>query len=1079
MKKITLTLMIGLLTGFVFAQDNARWLRYPSISPDGKTIIFGYMGNLYKVNAGGGTATPITVGSAYNMRPVWSHDGKTIAFASDRYGNFDVYSMPATGGTPVRLTYNSSDDFPYDFAPDNSTVLFGSGRNAPSASVRFPMARLFNNLYTIPVEGGRPVLVTAAGVSEARYDGKGSRIVFEDRKGYEDPLRKHHTSGVTRDIWIFDTKANSYRKISNFDGENREPVFSSDGQTVYYLNEKDKTQNIYAVSLTDNTEKQLTSFSGFPVRHLSISGDNTLSFTWKGDVYTLKPGGQPVKLDIKVMDDAAFQVLENLDISSVTEFAVNPNGKEIAFVNRGEVFVTGIDDARTKRVTNTPEQERMINWSPDGKTLLFSGERDGSWNIYKVTLRRPDEKYFYAATILETEAVIATEAEEFQPQYAPDGKKIAFVEERNILQVLDVDSGKKVTVLPEGHNFSYSDGDWSFQWSPDSKWLLVDDSKGYFIRHNTALIKADGTGEIFYPINGGFGEDAPKWAMEGKMMTYMSSREGRKSLAYQGSRESDIYAVFFDQEAYDRFALSKEEFELLKEKEEEEKKDKEEKEDKKSGKKDKKKKEDKDKTLVLDLENLDNRKVKLTINSSSISDYVLSKEGDKVFYLASFEKGYDLWVTEPRTHETKVLAKMGGSPSGIEISEDGKTLYLSNRGKLVKVDASSGKVESIAIDADMAVDAAAERGYMFEHMWRQVKKKFYDPEIHGIDWKMYHDEYAKFLPYINNNYDFQELLSELLGELNASHTGGRYYASGAKGDHTASLGLLFDETYKGEGIRISEVISGGPLNTAHSKIQAGDILVKINGHEIAAGENWNKYLLNIRDKNVLLTLKRKGTAFEESVKPVSLGEENRLMYRRWVKTMEKMVDSLSGGKLGYVHVQGMNDGSFRDVYENVLGKNLDKKALVVDTRFNGGGWLHDDLNTFLSGKEYLKFAPQGHVVKGGEPMSRWNKPSIVVMSEGNYSDAFIFPYVYKQNGIGKLVGMPVAGTGTAVWWERQIDPSIIFGIPMVATIGKEGRPTENLELNPDILVPLPYNDFLKGKDAQLEAAVRELLKEIK
>ncbi|RAV27686.1 S41 family peptidase [Sinomicrobium soli] len=1080
MRKITIVFIFCLLSGWTWAQETAHWLRYPAVSPDGKTVVFGYMGNLYRVSTAGGTAIPITVGEAHNMRPVWSPDGKTIAFASDRYGNFDVFVMPATGGTPLRLTYNSADDYPYDFTPDGSSVLFGSGRTAPASSVRFPSPRLFKNLYTVAANGGRPLLLTAAGAEEAQYSVDGRHIVFEDCKGYEDPWRKHHTAGITRDIWVYDLEGDTYKQLTDFEGENRNPVFDRSGEAVYYLNEKDGTQNLYRWSLSDQREEQLTAFSGFPVRHLSIADDNTLSFTWKGDIYIKTPGKQAQKLEIRVMDDAAYQVVKNMDITGVTEFAASPNGKEIAFVNRGEVFVTGIEDKRSKRITNTPEQERMISWSPDGKTLLFSGERDGSWNIYKATLRRPDEKYFYAATVINTEAVVATDAEEFQAAYAPDGKKIAFVEERNILKVLDLDTGKKITVFPEGRNYSYSDGDWSYQWSPDSKWLLVDDNRGYFIQSNAALIKADGSGELFHPVNGGFGEDAPKWGMEGKMMTYMSSREGRKSLAFQGSRESDIYAVFFDREAYERYTLSKEEFELLKEKEkEEEEKEKVEEEEKKSKKKKKRSaEEEEDKTLVLDLEDLDARRVKLTINSSSISDYVLNKEGDKVFYLAAFEKGYDLWVTEPRTRETKILAKLGGSPSGIEISDDGKTLYLSNRGKLVKVDAGSGKVSNISIDADMAVNHTAERSYILEHAWRQVKKKFYDPDIHGIDWDMYYREYAKFLPHINNNYDFQELLSEFLGELNASHTGGRYYPSHKNADKTASLGLLFDETFEGAGIRVSEVIKGGPLYKSGSEIQAGDVIVKINGNDIRAGENWNKYLLNIQDENVLLTVKGKTGTFEEHMKPVSSGEEGNLMYRRWVKIMEEMVDSLSGGALGYVHIQGMNDGSFRDVYENVLGKNIDKKALVVDTRFNGGGWLHDDLNTFLSGKEYLKFAPQGKVVKGGEPMSRWTKPSIVVMSEGNYSDAFIFPYIYKQNGIGKLVGMPVAGTGTAVWWERQIDPSIVFGIPMVGTIGKEGRPTENLELHPDIKVTLPYNDFLEGRDPQLQTAVKELLRDV-
>ncbi|HQW47324.1 MAG TPA: S41 family peptidase, partial [Chitinophagaceae bacterium] len=212
---------------------------------------------------------------------------------------------------------------------------------------------------------------------------------------------------------------------------------------------------------------------------------------------------------------------------------------------------------------------------------------------------------------------------------------------------------------------------------------------------------------------------------------------------------------------------------------------------------------------------------------------------------------------------------------------------------------------------------------------------------------------------------------------------------------------------------------------------------------------------------------------------ISLGEENTLMYKRWIRLMKALVDKKSNGQLGYVHVQGMNDGSYRDVFDEVMGENFEKKGLIVDTRFNGGGWLHDDLKTFLSGKRYLDFAPQGNRLKDGEPMGRWTKPSCVLMSEGNYSDAFIFPYVYKQAGIGKTIGKPVPGTGTAVWWETQIDPTLVFGIPMVATIGNENRPTENLQLEADIDVDLRYEDFLNGKDTQLEKAIEVMLQSIK
>ena len=338
MRKLITAILIAFFTVTISAQENAHWLRYPGISPDGKTIIFGYMGNLYRVGSDGGVAVPITTGDAYDMRPVWSNDGKTIAFASDRYGNFDVFTMPSTGGSPVRLTYASTGDYPYDFSADDSRVLFGSGRNAPAKSVRFPSPGLFSNLYTIPVKGGRPVLLTAAGAEEAQFSNDGTKIVFEDRKGYEDDLRKHHTSAVTRDIWIYDVKNNTYDQISSFKGENREPVFSADANTVYFLNERDSTQNLYSISTTGENEKQMTRFKDFPVRHLSISDDNKMAFTWKGDIYTIKPGGEPKKLEIQVMDDAGYEPVKNMDINTVSEFAVSPNNKEIAFVNSGRGF---------------------------------------------------------------------------------------------------------------------------------------------------------------------------------------------------------------------------------------------------------------------------------------------------------------------------------------------------------------------------------------------------------------------------------------------------------------------------------------------------------------------------------------------------------------------------------------------------------------------------------------------------------------------------------------------------------------------------------------------------------------------
>ncbi|NLR78300.1 S41 family peptidase [Chitinophaga eiseniae] len=1075
MKRLLSSCAALLLAAMSHAQENALWLRNPSISPDGKAIAFGYKGDIYRVDVNGGVAVPLTIHEAHDMMPVWSHDGKYIAFASDRYGNFDVFVMPATGGTPVRLTSNSAGDFPYDFTADNKQVLFGSARNAPASSIRFPY-RLFRNMYTVPVTGGRATLVSAAGADVAHYSKAGDKIIFQDRKGYEDPMRKHHVSSVTRDIWVMDVAKGSYEKVSGFEGEDREPVFGN-GNDIYYLSEKGGiSQNLFKGSLSDkNSLQQLTRFTKHPVRNLSKSDNNTFCFTYNGEIYTLKDGEQPRKLEVNVFNDGRAATVKNVPVSgNITEFAMSPDGKEMAFIARGEVFVASVDGNFTKRITNTPQQERMVTWSPDGKKLVYAAERNGNWDIYQTTKVRKEEPYFFTATLLKEEPVIATDAEEFQPVFSPDGKEIAYVENRNVLKVFNIATGKSRAILPEGHNHSYSDGDWSFAWSPDGKWIVTDDSQGYFFMNNAALIPVDGKGKPFYPVNSGFGEGNCKWSDDGKILTWTSSREGRKSLAKQGSREVDVYAVFFDQPTYDKFKLSKDEFNLLKDKEAAESKTT---KDSTAKTKDTTSK----KTFTPDFTNLENRKIKLTINSASIGDYVLNKDASKLYYMAAFEKGYDLWVTEPRTGETKILAKMGGTPGSIELSKDGNSLFVSNRGSVVKVDASSGKITPVSINTELSLNQEEERKYIFWHAWKQVKEKFYDPSLRNMDWKMYGDNYARFLPYISNNYDFEELLSELLGELNGSHTGGRYSPQPVNGDNTASLGLLYDETSHADGLQVDAVIAGGPFDKAASKLRKGDIIEKIDGVAINDKSDWATLLNRKAGNNILVSLYNPNTKvrWDETVKPISGGEESTLMYKRWVAAMRAMVDKLSNGQVGYVHVQGMNDASYRSVYDEVMGQNRDKKALIVDTRFNGGGWLHDDLYNFLSGKKYLEFAPQGDRLKGGEPSGQWQAPSCVLMSEGNYSDAFIFPYVYKQGNIGKLIGMPVPGTGTAVWWETQIDPTMVFGIPMVGTIGKEGRPTENLQIEPDIRVPLRYEEFLQGKDAQLEAAVKEMLLEIK
>lgn len=1072
MKKLIFGLVILLAAGMVSAQTDPLWMRYPAISPDGTQIVFSFKGDLYKVASIGGTAVALTNNPAYDTRPVWSHDGKKIAFASDRFGNFDVYVISAGGGEPNRLTFNSASDIPVDFSPDNSRVIFTTNRHDLSQSARFPIDGIFRKIFEVPVTGGRSVLINEAGTDYAHYNPDGSQIIFEDIKGFEDPWRKHHTSSVTRDIWLYDGKTKSYSKLSSFKGEDREPVFAKDGKSFYWLSEEDGTLNVYERLISGGTAKQLTKFKTNPVRHLSISDNNTLCFTYDGSIYTMKKGGQPVKVKVSLNSDNNISNDQVQNVSSGTEMELSPDGKQIAFVYRGEVFVTSVEGNFTKRITNTPFQERTVSFSKDGRTLYYAAEHDGTgWDIMKTSIERKEEPFFFNATVLKTEKVVQTNLDEFQPVVSPDGKKIAYLEERNTLKVYDIDNGKTTTIIPKGQNFSYADGDQNYTWSPDSRYLAAQDSRGYYNGGGVVVFDVSNPGSGTNVSLSGFGSGGMQWGINGKALLWITSKNGKQPLAYQGAREFDIYATFFDKPAYDEFQLSKDDYNLKKEEKDTTKKND---KDSLAIKKDKEK-------VQLDFNNLTDREVRLTPSSLNLSSYELSPKGDKLFVLARFEKGFDLWQIDTRTKEIKSLAKLGAGFAAMQQSKDGKFLIVMANGRLSKVDVNSGKMDPISVNSEMDVDGAAERDYIFHHAWRQVQKKFYDPNLHGVDWRGYEKIYEKFLPFINNNYDFRELLSEMLGELNASHTGGRFRPQFKNPDETAALGLLFDESKGGNGLLIQEVIKGGPLDKAESKIRAGQVITAIDGNPITGNIDWAIFLNRKKGLNVLLSVKDEaGKTFEEVVKPISLGEENALLYKRWTKKMEDMVDQLSGGKVGYVHVQAMNDASYRNVYDEVLGKNRGKKALIVDTRFNGGGWLHEDLSTFLSGKEWAKFVPYGvKPIAGGEPANKWDKPSCVVMNESNYSDAHVFPYAYKTKGIGKLIGMPVPGTGTAVWWETQIDPTMVFGVPMIAVIGlKENRPLENMELEPDIQVQNDYQKILTGEDQQIEAAVKEMLREV-
>ncbi len=1077
--------MVSMMTVSAFGQNNPLWLRYTAISPDGKTILFTYKGDIYSVPSDGGTAVPLTISESYEFSPRWSRDGKRIAFASDRYGNFDVFVIPSSGGEGKRLTFYSGNELPCSFTADNNAVLFSAYRQDLASNAQFPVS-LISELYSVPVTGGKVSMVLPTPALDASINTTGDKLIFHDIKGYENIWRKHHTSSITHDIWVYDLREQKYSKLTQFNGEDRNPVFDSNNNDFYYLSEQNGSFNVFKSSLADPSKNEpLTSFTNNPVRFLSLASDNTLCFSYDGEVYTLKPGNSPKKIDIIISNDGRTPVEKYVPVSEYfSEAKLSPTGKEFAYVCRGEIFVTSMEGGITKRITNTPWQERSVSFSPDGRTLVYAAEKDNNWNVYTKAIIRKEEPYFYVSTVLKEEPVIASAAEEYQPVFSPDGKEVAYLENRVVLRVVNLASKQVRTIMTADKNYSYRDGDQYYSWSPDGKWFLV--QFGYperLFSTEVGLVASDGKSEIHNLTLSGYDDFAPKWVMDGKVMIWGSNREGARQQSGDPVT-GDVYALFFSKESFDRFNLTKEEFALLKEKEAKDEKEKKETEEKaksadKKGKKTPEAKTEKDslkKEIVIDWTNLTERKNRLTIHTSDASDWVLSKDGEKLYYLTRFDKGNDLWVTELRTKETKLLAKLGVNNASMELSPSGKFIFLLANGKTMKIETESGKNEPLKVSGEMLINEIAEKNYIFDHTWRQLKQKFYVEDLHGIDWDFYYRTYKKFLPFINNNYDFAEMLSEMLGELNASHTGSGYRFDKPNSDKTATLGLFYDYNYTGKGLNIAEVIEGGPVDKASSKIKAGTIIEKIDEQSVDSIDFYQ--LLNRKNDNLTLLSVYDPSAnkrWEESVKPASLSEENELLYKRWVKNRRLEVEKLSEGKIGYVHVRAMNDASMRTVFEEALGRNIGKEAIIVDTRFNGGGNIHEQLSDFLSGKKYIDIIPHGQSV-GYEPYDKWIKPSIVLIGESNYSDAHLFPVAYKLKGVGKTLGMPIPGTGTFVWWETQIDPTLYFGMPMGGWRTPDGKFCENNQMEPDIRVINNPDMLSSGHDQQIEAAVLELLK---
>ena len=1038
--------------------DPARplWMRSPAISPDGTSIAFTYRGRVYVVDRAGGEAKPLTEREFRATDPVWSPDGKAVAFSAAVLNVGDVYLAPLDGGEIRRLTYDELMDIPLAFTPDGrDLVYFAAGIGAMEANFLDPLT-VFpqGQTLSVPAAGGRERAFMPIPTQKASISPDGNLVAYAFSRSEEVPQRKRQISDGTSDIWIFDRTTGRHRQLTHHRSNEKSPVFSADGAFVYFTAEmpadgetkvdaKPVSTNVWRMATDGKSPPEQISFHDtLPVRGLSVSRDGVLSYGYDGEIWTLVPGNAPQKVAIRIAQGTLAVGATPLKVNDqVTELTVSPDGAEIALVARGDVYVVDAKSGKTRRITATAQAERSVGFSPDGRKLLYASDRQVDWDLFESRIVRAGDSGFVEAADIEETVLLDTDTDLLQPLYSPQGDKVAYRDGRNALKALDIASGAIVEALPDSATYSYSEGDQSHAWSPDGAYLTT---TGFALGNREVVVIDAATGVRHNLSMNGFADTAPRFSRDGALLYWQSDRFSMRQLDSQ-TATTDVVGAFLSREGAESFA--------------------------------------KGRAVAagpVDFDGAPERNRRLTQTTQLIAFADLSADGRTLNLVALLpqQQRYAGYAIDAHSGAARLLfERAAAGDETFAVAQDGKTLYVSGSGPLDAYDLGTGAVRAIAFDTTAPHDYRAEMTYLFEHQWRFVQSKFYDAKMHGVDWPKLRDLYAKHLPHLAHWEDFAELMAELQGELNASHMFSRFAAGEPYWDKIGSLGLYYDRSHVGPGVKIAGVLAGGPADVADSLLVPGALIMTVDGVTIGPDAGIAPLLNHTAGKTVLLGVAAPGSGAiaEQTVTPVTNVEEVTLAYRRWIDQRRAIVKERSGGRLGYVHVAAMNDEEMHKVYAELMGRYSDAEGAIVDVRFNTGGLLHDQLVAFLTGTRHSGLVTRNGVALGLSPYNRWARPTALVQNAFSYSDGSIFPAYYKREALGPSVGDRVPGTGTAVYTTPQLEPRLEFGVAQLGFRTQEGQFFENTEIVPDTLVPTEPNFIAEGRDPQLEAAVKALL----
>jgi tricorn protease len=1025
----------------------------------------------------------MTVNRARDVYGRFSPDGKWIAFSSDRNGNLDVFIMPASGGAAKQLTSHSADDTVLGWSADSRSVLFSSQRGED----------FMPQLYLVSVDGGMQWKAgTDMGV-QASYSPDGKRLAYNQKSQVY--WRKYYRGAYQSDIMIMDVAAKKFTQVTDFDGLDSWPMWGHDG-FIYFVSDRDGNglTNIWRVSDAGGKADRITTFKAGDVRWPSISSDGRVIMfehdfgIWKLDVNSKKATQISLNIDAETADNLSD--LQSFN-SQADDYDLAPSSRRIAFSIHGEIFTAPVEEGDIKQITESPARDRAVSYSPDGKSLSFISDQSGREELWIVA----------ADGTGSAQQLTDLDALKNSYSWSPDSKTIAFAASDDKLRTINV--ATKHTAILDSSRYGGIGG---VVWSPDSNWIAYSKAD---VSRTTDIYVIPASGEEKEPHKvtfDSYNEGNPMFSPDGRKLFFQRIEPGSGN----APNSSQVYSVGL--EHLDRDPDDPEEREA------EPNQPQPQPEGAAEGAAPPARRPPQNRPphdTKMDWAGMKHRTRQITRMPFPIFDYTVATDSRTIVFITSEPAGTaNVPVIYSIQDDGRRLSRItsgqpptedaeggggGGFGSGISqlsISRDGRTLFFRERDSIYSVPVSGSAAPTLAtarpagdtgrrrlnFNVRVRVDRQAEWAEMFDDGWRTMKYRFYDPQMHGFDWDAARAKYRPLVDFVGDRQELLNIINEMIGELNASHTGAAPppRGPGGGGVSTGNLGLELEPDNAAGRYRVTYIYESGPADKDWVRVKVGDYLLAINDKPVKAGDDYWELLNNRLNRKVDVTFNNKAAeegAWHTRIEAISTNAYSQLRYDRWVKDRRKKVDELSGGRIGYLHIQAMNPPSLRK-FEKEVREFRNKEALIIDQRWNGGGNIEQELLAILVQRQYQIWQPRGTEATG-RPFAGFFGPKVVLQNWRSASNAEMFPAGFRALGLGKVIGTPTMGAVIGTGSYSLIDGSTVR-TPGVGVFLADAKHTnmENYGVQPDILVDNKPEDYLAGHDRQLEAAVDELLKEL-